>query len=62
MTAKTIWVLASKNIRTTLANATSTKIVDIDVDTDEPEFENEWLKNMDFSTQERDVVISYLGL
>jgi len=36
--------------------------VDIDADTDEPEFENEWLKNMDFSTQERDVVIKYLEM
>ena len=62
MAAKTIWVLASKHIRELLAQSTTNKIVDLEEDTESDSFENDWMENMDFTTKERDVMISFIEL
>ena len=62
MAAKTIWVLASQHIRLLLAKSTTKKIVDLEEDTESDSFENDWLENMDFTTKERDSMVSYIAL
>lgn len=62
MAAKTIWVLASQHIRTILEKSTTKKIIDLEEDTESDSFENDWLENMDFTTKERDSMVSYIAL
>jgi hypothetical protein len=60
MAAKTIWVLASKPIRELLAESNTKKIVDLEEESEDEMFENEWLENMDFTTKERDLMVSFI--
>jgi hypothetical protein len=34
----------------------------LEEDTESDSFENDWLENMDFTTKERDVMVSYIAL